>query len=102
MTPARRGRTGSGGLDHLRATLRKRRDPGDEEISKHIAAQVLARRRAWDLSQEELADLCGTTQSAIARLERGLRPPRIDTLLRIARALDAELIVELRPRTEEE
>jgi ribosome-binding protein aMBF1 (putative translation factor) len=66
-----------------------------------IAAQVAERRLALDLSQRELADLCGTTQSAIARLERGQRPPRVDTLMRIANALDCELIVELRSRTRE-
>jgi transcriptional regulator with XRE-family HTH domain len=64
-----------------------------------IAEQVVARRRALELSQAELAELTGTTQSAIARLESGGRPPRIDTLLRIAGALDCELKVELRPRT---
>jgi transcriptional regulator with XRE-family HTH domain len=47
----------------------------------------------------QLAKLCNTTQSAIARLESGGRPPRIDTLQRIANALDCELAVELRPRT---
>jgi ribosome-binding protein aMBF1 (putative translation factor) len=64
-----------------------------------IAAQVAERRRGLDLSQRELADLCGTTQSAVARLERGQRPPRVDTLMRIANALDCELVVELRSRT---
>jgi transcriptional regulator with XRE-family HTH domain len=42
--------------------------------------------------------LTGTTQSAIARLERGGRPPRIDTLLRIGEALDCQLVVKLAPR----
>jgi transcriptional regulator with XRE-family HTH domain len=65
------------------------------QIAEHVAEQ----RRARGLSQAELAELTGTTQSAIARLESGGRPPRIDTLLRIAEALDCELIVELRPRT---
>jgi transcriptional regulator with XRE-family HTH domain len=64
-----------------------------------IAAQVADQRQARGLSQKELAELVGTTQSAIARLESGGRPPRIDTLLRIAEALDCELIVDLRPRT---
>jgi transcriptional regulator with XRE-family HTH domain len=64
-----------------------------------IAERVVEQRRARELSQKELAELTGTTQSAIARLESGGRPPRIDTLLRIAEALDCELIVELRPRT---
>ncbi|HUJ54567.1 MAG TPA: helix-turn-helix transcriptional regulator [Gaiellaceae bacterium] len=63
-----------------------------------IADRVAERRAEMGLSQRELAELCGTTQSAIARLERGGRPPRIDTLLRIAEALECELVVELVPR----
>jgi ribosome-binding protein aMBF1 (putative translation factor) len=64
-----------------------------------IAGRVTEERMAKGLSQRELAELVGTTQSAIARLERGGRPPRIDTLLNIADALDCELVVELEPRT---
>jgi predicted transcriptional regulator len=63
-----------------------------------IAQDVAERRQQLGYSQRELAELVGTTQSAIARLERGGRPPRIDTLLRIADALDCDLAVELRPR----
>jgi ribosome-binding protein aMBF1 (putative translation factor) len=63
-----------------------------------IADQVAQQRQALKLSQRQLAELTGTTQSAIARLERGGRPPRIDTLLRIAEALDCQLVVELRSR----
>lgn len=73
-------------------------DPDQGWFFARIAEDVAAQRRARDLSQAELAELTGTTQSAIARLEAGGRPPRIDTLLRIAEALDCELIVELRPR----
>jgi ribosome-binding protein aMBF1 (putative translation factor) len=62
------------------------------------AEQVATRRQELGLSQRELAERVGTTQSAIARLERGGRPPRIDTLLRIADALDCELVVDLKPR----
>jgi transcriptional regulator with XRE-family HTH domain len=66
-----------------------------------IADLVAERRLALGMSQQELAQAVGTTQSAIARLETGGRPPRIDTLLRISEALDCDLIVELRPREEE-
>lgn len=71
----------------------------EDRLWAALAAEVANQRRARGLSQQELADLCATTQSAIARVERGLRPPRLDTLLRIAHALDCELVVELRPRT---
>jgi transcriptional regulator with XRE-family HTH domain len=70
----------------------------DGWLFAQIADQVSEQRRARGLSQAEVAELCGTTQSAIARLEAGGRPPRIDTLLRLANALDCELLVELRPR----
>jgi transcriptional regulator with XRE-family HTH domain len=63
-----------------------------------VADKVAERRQEKGLSQRELAELVGTTQSAIARLERGGRPPRIDTLLRIADALECDLVVDLRPR----
>jgi transcriptional regulator with XRE-family HTH domain len=71
----------------------------DGWLFARIAEQVTEQRAARGLSQKELAELCGTTQSAIARLESGGRPPKIDTLLRIAEALDCELEVKLRPRT---
>lgn len=83
----------------LREAVRGAADPDDRELFGLIAERVAERRKAWGISQRELAELCGTTQSAIARVERGARPPRIDTLARIAAALDCELVIELRPRT---
>lgn len=74
-------------------------DIRDDEFTARIAAQVIARRTELSLSQRELAELCGTTQSAIARFESGKRPPKLDTLIRIAEALDCQLDVAFRPRT---
>ena len=80
--------------------LRERIVTGDRGwFFANIAEKVAERRVAMNMSQRELAELCSTTQSAIARLERGGRPPRIDTLLRIADALDCDLQVELVPRS---
>jgi predicted transcriptional regulator len=79
--------------------LRERITTGDRGwFFAAIAGKVTERRAAMGLSQRELAELVGTTQSAIARLERGGRPPRIDTLLKIADALECDLVVELLPR----
>ena len=81
--------------------LRERIVTGDRGwFFANIAEKVAERRVAMNMSQRELAELCGTTQSAIARLERGGRPPRIDTLLRIAEALDCDLVVELHPHSQ--
>jgi transcriptional regulator with XRE-family HTH domain len=83
------------------ARLYSRADPGsdEEQLWRAIARLVAEQRQARRLSQRELAELCGTTQSAIARVERGVRPPRLDTLRRIASALDCELLVQFRSRT---
>jgi ribosome-binding protein aMBF1 (putative translation factor) len=86
-------------LERLRERAREAIQPEGGYLFAKIADDVAARRAQRGLSQRELAELTGTTQSAIARLESGGRPPRIDTLLRIANALDCELNVELRPRT---
>ncbi len=82
-------------LERLRARL-----AGAEEgwFFAAIAGRVAERRIERGLSQRELAQRVGTTQSAIARLESGGRPPRIDTLLRIADALECDLSLELLPR----
>jgi len=71
-----------------------------EDLERYFIAigrRVADRRVALGLSQRELASRCGTTQSAIARLEGGGTPPRLSTLVRIARALDSDLVVALRP-----
>jgi transcriptional regulator with XRE-family HTH domain len=82
--------------------FRRTDEPELDALSQALAVQVTAERARRGLTQVELAALCGTTQSAVARLERGTRPPRLDTLLRIANALDCELEVILRPRTRTE
>ena len=82
-------------MERIRARLAGAEDGW---LFAQIAGQVTDRRKERGLSQADLAELVGTTQSAIARLESGGRPPRIDTLLRIANALDADLHIELLDR----
>ena len=55
-----------------------------------------ARRRAG-LTQTELAERAGTTQSAIARWERGYVDPGFDTVRRLLRLCGFALYVQLEP-----
>jgi transcriptional regulator with XRE-family HTH domain len=55
-----------------------------------------ARRRA-DLTQRELAERAGTTQSAIARLESGRTSPSFDTVVRLIKLCGFRLDVALDP-----
>jgi ribosome-binding protein aMBF1 (putative translation factor) len=98
---AQRQRLTAQTLERMRDGIRKRsealgRDP--ERRFADVGRMVAQNRQARGMSQQELAILCGTTPSAIARLERGGRPPKLDTLMRIADALDAELLLEMRLR----
>jgi len=58
-----------------------------------LAFEIRRLREASGLTQRELAERFGTTQSAIARLEAGNVSPSLPTLDRMAHALDAELTV---------
>lgn len=64
-----------------------------------LGARVRQLREAAGLSQAELARRMGTSQSMIARLEAGGADPKLDTLERVSRALDVDLVVDFRPRT---
>jgi transcriptional regulator with XRE-family HTH domain len=65
--------------------------------SYEIGRKVRELREARGLSQAELAQRMGSSQSVIARLELGGAEPRFDTLQRVASALDLDLVVDLRP-----
>lgn len=55
-----------------------------------------ARKRSA-LTQRELAERAGTTQSAIARLESGRTSPTLEQVQRLMRLSGFELIVEFAP-----
>jgi len=50
-------------------------------------------RQSAGLSQRELAEQIGTTQSAVARMERGTAEPKFCTLAKLAEALKRDFYV---------
>jgi transcriptional regulator with XRE-family HTH domain len=48
------------------------------------------------LSQRELAERIGSTQSAIARMEKGETEPKFCTLEKLAEALSRDLLIHVR------
>lgn len=60
-----------------------------------VGEAVLAARARKGYSQTELSKLSGIDQSDISKIERGVANPSVDTLDRIAKALDASLIVSI-------
>ncbi len=58
---------------------------------------VLGLRQRVGLTQELLAGLAGVDRSMISRYETGRRSPRLDTLQRLAAAVELEVMVSFRP-----
>ena len=75
-------------------------EPQPEWVLAHrrlIGTRIRAIRASRHLSQERLGELAGTDRQTINRVELGHVSTRIDTLMRIAAALDvplAELVGE--------
>ncbi|MEH0148090.1 helix-turn-helix transcriptional regulator [Corynebacterium sp. Q4381] len=69
----------------------------DAEARLALADALRAARRAAGLTQKDVAEAMGTTQSAISDLERGDTDPQLSTLQRYARATGARLDVDVRP-----
>ena len=63
-----------------------------------IGKVIQSRRKSKGMSQEVLSGLAGLDRTHFSKIERGLRSPTIDTLFRIAHALDIspqELIADI-------
>lgn len=60
----------------------------DREMSERLGRNVFLARRRASLSQEELGRRCSLHRTEIGMVENGERLPRVDTLMKIAGALE--------------
>jgi transcriptional regulator with XRE-family HTH domain len=60
------------------------------DIATHFGRNLARCRREAGFSQEELGVLASLHRTEIGMLERGIRLPRIDTLMKLAGALEVE------------
>ena len=64
-----------------------------------LLESMLQLRERSGMTQQHLAEKIGTKQPALSRLERGgFKKASIETLSKIADALDARLVVRLEPK----
>jgi transcriptional regulator with XRE-family HTH domain len=59
-------------------------------LAERFAANVVWFRHQAGLTQQELADRIGTNRTVLSALERGLRVPRLDTVLKLAAGLGVD------------
>lgn len=62
--------------------------PPNREIAACFGQAVRRARRAHDLSQEMLAAHAGVSTKHLSDIERGVKEPRLTTVMRLAIALD--------------
>ena len=55
--------------------------------AKAVGARIKKAREAASLTQEQLAEMVGLSSSHISVVERGVKAPRLETLVAIANAL---------------
>ena len=66
-------------------------------LARAVALRLVRYRAERNLSQRDLAKLLDMKQPQVARLERGDVSPGLDTLMRLAGALDIEFTIDVRP-----
>ncbi|MBN2650780.1 MAG: helix-turn-helix transcriptional regulator [Spirochaetales bacterium] len=62
-------------------------------LNDTVIENIKKYRKVCGLSQEKLAELCGTSTSYIGLLETYKKSPRLDTIERIANALEIEPVL---------
>lgn len=65
-----------------------------------LAKMLIACRNSGNLTQKQLSELTGIDQADISKIENGNANPSVETLTRIASAMNMELKIEFVPKTQ--
>ncbi len=81
--------------NHVRATDPEiAKDVDEVEALSQIVGAMIEQRHSLNLSQRDLADMCGLPHSSVARIEAGKTTPNLSTLLKIFQQLGLSLVAE--------
>jgi predicted transcriptional regulator len=72
-----------------------RQELRNNEAEYRIIEEIITARQEKNLTQKDLAELVGTKQSNISRLESGNYNPTLEFLHKIARAIGKELEIRI-------
>jgi transcriptional regulator with XRE-family HTH domain len=67
-------------------------DAGREAVCRRVAALLREARERQGLSMTAVAERAGLSQQMVSYVERGMRKPTLDTLIRVAEALELDLV----------
>lgn len=94
-----KGRKLTSFTEHLQESLNKKsfEKAWQESEPKYLLSQqIIEKRLSQKLSQRSLAKKAKTTQSLISRIEQMEANPSLETMKRIAKSLNSQLIVSLK------
>ncbi|MGN0194480.1 MAG: helix-turn-helix domain-containing protein [Pseudoramibacter sp.] len=76
---------------------------GDEwpGLIEQISQEIINSRHALGMTQKELSNLTGISQSDISRIENGNANPSAKTLMRLAKALNRHIRLTFESNSEE-
>lgn len=80
-------------LNEVYDRLLTQEEKNEVDIEVELMSELIAARKEKGLTQKELGKLCGLTQGAIARIERGTVSPSISTMTRVLTALGKRLYI---------
>lgn len=72
---------------------------GEQKVSQAeyrsgLTMQIKRARKEQGLTQQQLADIIGSSKATIARIEMGRANPKADTLSNISQALNTAIIID--------
>lgn len=77
--------------DYRRTLNLSDEDNAEIELTVKLIGKVIEAREAKGLSQQALADLCGIQQPVLARMEKAVHSPQINTLIKVLQPLGLTL-----------
>ncbi|RLD81429.1 MAG: transcriptional regulator [Bacteroidetes bacterium] len=82
---------------HIGEIGTKKRDTFEFELNKEVLSSMIKMaREKRNLTQSQLGELIGVKKSQISKIESGLNNAKIETIIKIFKALKAELNFSIR------
>lgn len=85
------------GFDESAEDIKKARSAA--KMYAGVIDALVACRKRIGISQKRVAELMGTTQSAVSDFESVNSDARFSTLIRYAQAVDCDMVIELEPHS---
>ena len=79
--------------EELRAELFTPEEIAESNLRVQLIGEIIKARQEKGLSQKKLEELSGVKQPIIARMERGVTSPQLDTILKLLAPLGKTLAV---------